>query len=289
MDRLSLRFLFAPMQAMPLSASAGAAAAAAPARPTVTVAYDDVSIETVVQGAGPAIVILPSLGRDGYEDYDAVAQALVDAGFRVLRPQPRGIGASTGPMQGVLLPALARDIAEVIRQQGGGRAVIVGHAYGNFVARMTAVAHPEVVRGVVLAAAAARSYAPEIQVAPGIAGNLQLPDEKRLEALRLAFFAPGNDATPWLHGWYPKTQAMQAASSRGAVKQDAWWHAGRAPLLELIPESDPFKPSKDWDQLKREFGDRLTTRVIARASHALFPEQPQAVAEAIASWARTLE
>ena len=260
----------------------------ASARPSVIVAYDDVQIETVVQGEGPAIVILPSLGRDGYEDYDEVAQALVARGWRVLRPQPRGIGASTGPMVGVLLPALARDVAEVIRQQGAGRAILVGHAYGNYIARMTAVAHPETVRGVVVAAAAARNCAPEIQVAPGIAGNLQLADDERLEALRLAFFAPGNDARPWLRGWYPKTQAMQAASSRGAVKHDVWWHAGSAPLLELIPDSDPFKPRKDWQQLQDEFGDRISVEVIAGASHALFPEQPQAVAEAIAQWARAL-
>jgi pimeloyl-ACP methyl ester carboxylesterase len=258
------------------------------ARTKVLIAYDDVQIETVVQGEGPAIVILPSLGRDGYEDYDEVAQMLAAMGWRLLRPQPRGVGASTGPMRDVLLPALARDIAEVIRKQAAGRAVVVGHAYGNYVARMTAVAHPEAVRGVVVAAAAARSYPPGIQAAPGIAGNLNLDDEKRLEALRLAFFAPGHDATPWLHGWYPATQAMQAASSRGAVKQDAWWHAGTAPLLELIPDSDPFKPAKDWRQLQDEFGERITVKVIPGASHALFPEQPRAVAEAIHEWARNL-
>jgi len=249
-----------------------------------------VVIETVVQGdaSRPAIVILPSLGRDGYEDYDACAAALVAQGFRVLRPQPRGIGASKGPMEGVLLPALARDVAEVIRQQAGGRAVVVGHAYGNFVARMTAVAHPEAVRGVVLAGAQARTVAPEIQKAPGIAGNLALPDGERLAALRLGFFAPGHDPTVWLHGWYPRTQRMQAASSRGAVTRDVWWHAGTAPLLELIPDCDPFKPKQDWNQLKDEFGERITVKVIEGASHALFPEQPQAVADAIAAWARTL-
>jgi pimeloyl-ACP methyl ester carboxylesterase len=259
-----------------------------PARTTVCVTYEDVRIETIVQGEGPAIVILPSLGRDGREDYDEVAQLLAAKGWRVLRPQPRGIGASAGPMQNVLLPALARDIAEVVRTLGAGRAILVGHAYGNYVARMTAVAHPDVVRGVVVAAAAARSYAPHIQSAPGIAGNPDLPDEQRLAALRLAFFAPGNDATPWLQGWYPETQAMQAASSRGAVKQEAWWHAGTAPLLELIPDSDPFKPPQDWRQLQDEFGDRITVKVIHGASHALFPEQPLAVAEIIADWAHDL-
>lgn len=261
---------------------------AASARPSVVVAQGDVRIDTVVQGDGPAIVILPSLGRDAGEDYDAVASELVGRGWRVLRPQPRGIGASVGPMDGVLLPELAGDIAEVVRQQGGGRAVLVGHAYGNYVARMTAVAHPECVRGVVLAAAAARGVAPEIQAAPAIAGNLQLPVDQRLAALRLAFFAPGHDARPWLQGWYPRTQAMQAASSRGAVKQDAWWHAGTAPLLELIPDVDPFKPPARWSQLSQEFGERITVKLIAGASHALFPEQPLAVAEAISDWALSL-
>jgi pimeloyl-ACP methyl ester carboxylesterase len=151
------------------------------------------------------------------------------------------------------------------------------------------VAYAEAVRGVVLAAAAARAPAPHIAAAPGIAGNVALPDETRLAALRLAFFAPGNDPRPWLHGWHPKTQSMQAASSRGAVTRDAWWHAGTAPLLELIPGSDPFKPRAAWRELQDELGtQRVTVQVIEGASHALFPERPQAVAEAIAQWAAAL-
>ncbi len=232
--------------------------------------------------------MLPSLGRDGAEDYDRVAERLVAKGWRVLRPQPRGVGASVGPMDGVLLPALADDVAEVVRRCDAAPAVLVGHAYGNFVARMTAVGHPEVVRGVVLAAAAARQIPPAIRAAPGVAGNVELPDDVRLEALRAGFFAPGHDATPWLRGWYPATQAMQAASSRGAVGQDVWWHAGDAPLLELIPDRDPFKPAAYWNELRDAFGDRITTKVIADASHALFPEQPDAVADAIDEWAKRL-
>lgn len=39
-----------------------------------------------------------------------------------------------GPLSGISLHDLARDIAEVIAALGGGRAVVVGHAYGNWVA-----------------------------------------------------------------------------------------------------------------------------------------------------------
>ena len=121
------------------------------------VRYDDVAIDVIVEGRGPAIVLLPSLARDS-DDYDEVAEGLAAAGFRVLRPQPRGIGRSTGPMSGLTLHDFACDIAEVIEAFGDGRAVVVGHAYGNWVARMTAVDYPQQVRGVVIAAAAAKNF-----------------------------------------------------------------------------------------------------------------------------------
>lgn len=246
-------------------------------------------IETVIEGTGPALVMLPSLGRDGYEDFDMVAAMMAAAGLTVLRPQPRGIGGSSGPMEGVSLHDLAADIAAVIHAEGGGRAVILGHAFGHFVARMTAVDHPALVRGVVLAAAAARQYAPEIAATPRRAGNPDSPVAERLAALRLGFFAPGHDPTPWLHGWHPATQRMQIdCREKQGVAQADWWHAGAAPLLELIPALDPFKPREKWDELRAEFGPRVQTKVIGNASHALFPEQPQAVADAVLAWMRAL-
>jgi pimeloyl-ACP methyl ester carboxylesterase len=73
----------------------------------------------LAQGTGPTIVILPSLGR-GATDYDEVADILAADGFRVLRPQPRGIGVSQGPMTGLTLHDYAGDVAAVIRQAAHG-------------------------------------------------------------------------------------------------------------------------------------------------------------------------
>src|SRR5260221_13028324 len=72
------------------------------------VRYDNVSIEVITEGRGPLIVLLPSLGRDS-EEFDPVAARLAKAGFRVLRPQPRGFGRSTGPLEKITLHDLARD------------------------------------------------------------------------------------------------------------------------------------------------------------------------------------
>jgi pimeloyl-ACP methyl ester carboxylesterase len=78
-----------------------------------TVTRDDVWIEVLTQGQGHPIVLLPSLGR-GATDFDAIAERLAAASFRVLRPQPRGIGASRGAMTGINLHTYAADIAAVI-------------------------------------------------------------------------------------------------------------------------------------------------------------------------------
>ena len=258
-------------------------------RRSVMVTAGDAEIETFLEGAGPAIVILPSSGRDGTEDFDRVAADIAAAGFTVLRPQPRGMLGSKGPLQGVSLHHLAADVVAVIDKLGHGRAVIVGHAFGHFVARMAAVDHPAAVRGVVLAAAAASTWPPDIAKTPYLSGNLALPDAERLAALRLGFFAPGHDPTPWLNGWWPAAQTMQANSrEKAGVKQSDWWHAGTAPLLELIPANDPFKPRDKWNELAETYGPRVTTVIIPDASHALFPEQPEAVADAVIAWVRTL-
>lgn len=246
----------------------------------------DVQIDVIVEGTGPAVILLPSLARDS-EDYDAVATGLAAAGFRVLRPQPRGIGQSKGPMANVSLHDFARDIAEVTKALGGGRAVIVGHAYGNWVARMTAVDYPRLVRGVVIAAAAAKQYDPKLTTAVTQAGNPELSDEQRLAALRFAFFAPGNDPAIWLKGWHPEIRESQRAAV-AAVKQSDWWSGGTAPLLDLQAARDPFKPEAKRNEMKDEFGERVTVMVIPDASHALIPEQPKAVVAALATWIKSL-
>ena len=268
-----------------LAAGVGDAATAA-GRRTELVRYADVQVEVVAEGDGPAVVLLPSLARDS-DDYDQVAEGLAAAGFHVLRPKPRGIGRSTGPMTNITLHDLARDIAEVVEKMGNGRAVIVGHAYGNWVARMTAADHPKLVRGVVIAAAAAKQYAPELTTAVTAAGNLALSNEERLAALRFAFFAPGNDPTVWLTGWHPEIRNSQRAAV-AAVRQDEWWSGGTAPLLDLQAAQDPFKPESKRTEMKDEFGERVTIMVIPNASHALIPEQPKAVVEALTTWIKKL-
>jgi pimeloyl-ACP methyl ester carboxylesterase len=263
-----------------------AAVRAERAREIVT--YDDVHIEVITEGSGPRVVLLASRGRAA-EDFDEVAAGIAKAGFRVLRPQPRGAGRSSGPMKDQSLHDFARDTAAVIRHDGSGPAVIVGHAFGSWVARMTAIDHPQLVRGVAIVAAAAKAYpagfdgAKSLSEAVRKSGDPALSDSERLNYLRIAFFAPGNDASVWLQGWYPVVDEVQFAAGR-ATRQSEWWSGGTVPLLDLQAELDPFKPRAMGSEMREEFGERATIVVIPNASHALLPEQPAAVVEAIVAW-----
>lgn len=261
------------------------ACAEAPARVNVLVG-NGASIEVLSQGQGPTLVLLPSRGR-GAEDFDELAERFAQAGYRVLRPQPRGIGGSTGPMSGITLHDLAEDQAAVIRSVARQPVVMVGHAFGNWVARTTGVDHPELVRGVVIVAAAAKQYPKGLSEHVDRSADLSLPDAERLKSIQYAFFAPGHDASVWLNGWYPEVSESQRLAGK-ATRQSDWWSGGRVPLLDLQAGLDLFKPSATRNEIREEFGDRVSVVVINGAGHALVPEQPQAVVQAIADWERAL-
>ena len=259
------------------------------------VSRDNIDIEVLSQGSGPLIVMLPSLGRSG-EDYDAVAAMLASRGFRVLRPQPRGIGRSKGPMDGLNMHDLAADVARVIENENKGPVIVVGHAFGNFVARQIAADRPDLVRGVVVAAASSgkvppgsteKPIGPEIRQAIDGPSDMSLPESKRLEYLQIAFFAPGNDARVWLGGWNSEVHHMES-HAREHTPVDDYFAAGTAPILDLQAGNDPVAPRRFSGVLKSLLGDRVTIVVIPNASHALFPEQPDAVAQAIAMFARRI-
>lgn len=243
-------------------------------------------IEYFVQGAGPLVVLLPSLGR-GAEDFDGVRPLLVHA-CRVVTPQPRGIGESRGPMSGITLHDYARDIAAVIENEGGGPALIGGHAFGNFVARTTAVDRPELVRGIALLGAThVWPVPPDIRESIMKSSDLALPDAERIRYLKHAFFAPDSDPRVWLSGWHPEVKKAQRIAT-DATPQPEWWHAGSAPILDVQPANDVMIPPESASRYRDEMGERVSIVRIADAGHALLPEQPAAVARALLDFLKRL-
>jgi len=250
---------------------------------SISISYQD-------QGEGRVICILPSLARSG-KDYDVVARYLVEDGFRVIRPDPRGSGASIGPMENLDLHDFAADVAAVLDHEKTGPVLMVGHAWGSQPARMLAADRPEMVAGVVMAAASAGKLLPGATEKPYSrlraeidgSSDFSLSREARLDCLRKAFFAPGHDPSEWLEGW---SQASHHAQSHARIVTpiDEYFSAGdHVPILDLQAEFDAVVVP---NIMKPLLGDRVTVQVIRNAGHALAPEQPRAMSDAIATFAR---
>jgi pimeloyl-ACP methyl ester carboxylesterase len=254
----------------------------------IALARGDVAIEVLIDGDGPPIVLLPSLGR-GAEDFDVIAATLAAAAFLVLRPQPRGIGASRGPLAGIDLRDYAADVAAVIEAAGTGPAFVVGHAFGNRVARMLATDRPDLVRAIALIAAnvGRNPSPPHVRAAIRASADPSLPDDIRLEALRFAFFAPGNDPSAWLSGWHPEVLAAERIAGDRTSRQ-ADYAGGTAPILYLQPSHDPLAHGDHAREYGEQLGDRVTIVMVPRASHAAIVEQPEFISEALIDYARGL-
>ncbi len=248
----------------------------------------DVQIEVLTQGKGPLMTLLPSLGR-GANDFDPMAKVLADSGFRVLRPQPRGIGGTSSTPLYADLHDCSNDVAAVIEAEGAGPSIMVGHAFGNRVSRLLATSRPDIVTGVVLVAANVghAPSPPKVREAIRNSANTSLSPQVRLDALRYAFFAPGNDAEPWLENWYPEVLAAQRiAGDKTARTID--YASGCANVLYMQPSHDPLAHAEDAVEYKAALGDRLTIVKIPQSSHAAIAEQPEFIAREIANWARRI-
>ena len=250
-----------------------------------------VELEVYAQGSGDLVLMLPSLGR-GAEDLADIAGPLARAGYRVLRPEPRGNGHSTGPLEGKTLHDWAEDIAAVIEHDGGGPAFIIGHAHGNWIARTVASDRPELVRALLLLAGSAGKVPEGYQGIPishetramiEVCGNMQLPAATRLEGLRKVFFAPGNDASAWLEGWNTELMTMQTLAQKRTPVDD-FFAGGTAPILNLQAEHDVIAPPRFANVLRDHLGERVTNKTIKNAAHALLPEQPEAVIQEILAY-----
>ncbi len=240
-------------------------------------------IEVKIAGEGRAVVLIPSLGR-GADDFADLSVRLADHGYMAVAPEPRGIGASTGPLDDLSMFDLAADTAAVIEALDIAPATLVGHAFGNRVARMTATEHPELVESVVLLACGGLiPAAPEHLEALRTVFMSDASDAEHQAAVAKAFFAPGNDASVWFDGWHRSTSGGQAHAST-SLDPGHWWQAGQADVLVVQPEDDMVALPANASAVVEQLGDRATLVTIPRAGHALLPEQPEAVAAVVLGW-----
>ncbi|SDU28438.1 alpha/beta fold hydrolase [Jiangella alkaliphila] len=111
-------------------------------RPEGRLGYD-------VRGAGPLVVSVPGVG-DLRSSYRFLAPVLADAGFRVATVDLRGHGDSDTTFTDYGDAATGDDIVALIRELGGGPAVVIGNSLGAAAAVWAAAHEPDLVSAIVM-------------------------------------------------------------------------------------------------------------------------------------------
>ena len=244
------------------------------------IAAADARLRVRLRGHGPALVMLPGLGRPA-EDLDPLAERLVAAGHRAVQPDPRGIGGSTGPLDGLTLHSLAADIGAVIEALCDGPAVLIGHAFGNRIARTRAADRPELVSLVILLGCSGKVQpTPKIAEAIRLAQAVDTPRDIRAEAVRTAWYGPGRDISVWMDGWSQTVMRAYLAAA-AATPLDDFWLAGEARVLIVEGLDDVAAPPENGRDLKRQIGDRAMLVELAGVGHSVAIEAPDEVAGVI--------
>lgn len=268
-----------------------AAASALPVRAayafkrTGMIDVDGGRLEYSVRGHGPTVYMIPSYGR-GCEDFDMLADTLVTSGYRVVCAQPRGAGASTSEKKVLDLTDMANDAATVLKAVGGAPAVLLGHDFGQRVTRTLATERPEMVKSLVMLACGGKIKPnPEVYRVGSLCFDLSLPWEVRKAAVRYAFFAPGNDPTPWKGGWYPQAAKLQRGGA-GVPASKYWAAGGKVKVLVVQALQDVSAVPENARLFKAQFPHRVELVEVNHAAHALLPEQPEQVADAVLTFLR---
>lgn len=105
-------------------------------------------LNALVQGSGPAIVLLHPVGLDA-SSWEEVATRL--DGMTVVRVDLRGHGSSPPAAPSMTLHDYAGDVAELIGSLGLAPVVLAGLSFGGMVAQTVAIEFPKLLRGLVVA------------------------------------------------------------------------------------------------------------------------------------------
>lgn len=248
---------------------------------------DATLVEFRERGCGQAVVLLPAGGcRSAY--LHPLAARLAAEGWRVIDIDLRGAGGSAGPVEGITLHDIAADVAAVIDELGGAPAHVIGHAFGNRVARCLAQDHPQCVRKLVLLASGGRiPPEPDIQSLARQLVREDLDPADWQAALRAVYLAPGSDPSLVDRlGQSPAATRIQSAAMR-ATTDPGWEQGGTAPMLILQGTEDRMAPPGNGHALARQWGPRVQVIDIAGAGHLLPLEQPSVVLRHIVEFLRT--
>jgi pimeloyl-ACP methyl ester carboxylesterase len=247
-----------------------------------TIKVGDATLECTLRGSGAPVVLLANAGcSTGY--FDHLASVLVTGGFQTISINMRGVGGSRGSLGGATLHDLAGDVAGVIKAIGCGPVHLVGHAFGNRIARCLAVDQPPLVRSVTLLAAGGLIAPPTGPIGTHFrnATQAKMNGSDCVTVLEARWLSPASDPKILAHvECWPAVSIAHLATSRN-VPLEYWWSAGTAPLLVIQGLDDAAAPPGNGHALREQLGERVHVVDIPHAGHFVIVEQPEPVAAAV--------
>ena len=236
------------------------------------------SLECTVTGSGDPLVVLANAGcGTGY--LERFGERI--PGSQIIAINMRGVGASRGPLRNATLHDLASDVAGVLEALQCGRVHILGHAFGNRIARCLAADRPAMVRSVILVAAGG------LIAPPTPLGSMfrDAPPTKLmgLECVELGarWLSPASDPNilASVECW-PQVHIAHLATS-GRAQPDEWYTGGNAPLLVIQGLDDIAAPPANGHALRDQLGARVQVVDIPCVGHFVIVEQPDRVVAAV--------
>lgn len=252
---------------------------------TVTITTDD-GVRLACTEYGPcdesAVPALLLHGLAGHTaEWDALAE-LLGPGYRLVGYDARGHGRSDRLPEDVSRAAHVRDVVSVADQLALDRPVLIGQSLGGLTALLTAAAHPDLVRALVLVEAGPRGPAPEL---PGKIGrwldSWPVPFESPEAAAH--FFGGGPAGLAWAaglevrpDGLYPRVDrdVMVGCVAESAVRSFwAEWDQVRCPTLVVRGEKGAMPASEAAEmRVRRPVGTRVET--VPGAGHDVHLDRP---------------
>jgi pimeloyl-ACP methyl ester carboxylesterase len=239
-------------------------------------------LECAVYGSGDPVVLLANAGCSvGY--LGDLAGTLAAGGLQAICINMRGVGESCGSLADATLHDLAADVAEAIEVLDCGPAHLIGHAFGNRIARCLAVDRPSLVRKVVVLAAGGLIAPPSGAI--GIhfrnATEIKMNGSDCVTRLGARWLSPASDPRilSAVECW-PALFVAHFDTGRN-VALDEWWSGGTAPLLVVQGLDDQAAVPGNGHALREQFGERVQVVDLPHAGHFMVLEQPEAVARAV--------
>ncbi|GAC56135.1 putative hydrolase [Gordonia hirsuta DSM 44140 = NBRC 16056] len=273
-----------------------------PAKPQ-TAQVNGITLSYTDAGQGPLVVMVMGTGSPGRVWHAHQQPTLVNAGFRVVTFDNRGIAPSSECADGFTMADMVADTAALIEHLGAGPALVVGTSLGARITQELALARPDLVRGAAMLATYGRSTPMLEAFSRGERAmydeNIELPTEYYAAVTAHMNLSPhtladDRSARDWLDiigfGGPQRSPGVRAQLSLHEREDDrlADYRGIARPALVVGFADDRTLPV----HLAREVGEAIPGaryEQIERAGHFGYLEQPEAVNQVLIDFLRSVD